>query len=283
MKILKGIKYSFSFLTRIPLKIDSKKKEEIAQNMWIFPIVGVVLGLISSFICLILLKFLPNLLAGFIILGLLLLITGAHHTDGLIDFGDGLMATGPPERKIEVIHDVAIGTGGFTLGLIVLSLTGIAISFSDNHIIISLVLSEIGAKFSMVAACSIGKSGKTEMVDVFIRLNKKKHMFFSLILSLFSIYLILIINWLYILLFNNILVLGFIFTPINEISPLNLILVISIFTMFLIGTFFPLIIIIMLANRNFNGLTGDCLGALNDITRLFILILVLLMESLSLI
>lgn len=256
--------------------------EEEAPKIWLFPIVGLILGLIVSFISLILFNFLPFLLVGFITLGILLLMTGAHHTDGLIDFGDGLMAMGSPDRKINVMHDVAIGTGGFTLGFIILSSTAIAISYLMSFVVIALVLSEIGAKFGMVAACSIGKSAKTKMAELFISSNKKKHMLFSLILSIILIYLTILFIALFNSAYNKSTFLRFLFAPMSNISTCNLTQLVILYFIFLIGTVLPLIVILVLAYRNFKGLTGDCIGALNDITRLFILILILIFESLNL-
>ena len=283
MGIIKDIKNCFSFLTRFPIGKEINLTEDLAPKIWIFPVVGLVLGLTSSFASLILFKFLPSLLVGFITLGFLLLMTGVHHTDGLIDFGDGLMAMGTPERKIEVMHDVAIGVGGFALGFIVLALTGLAISYSMNFIIIALVLSEIVSKFNMVAACSVGKSANTKMADPFIRSNTKKHLVFSLSLSIglifFTIFLIMILNSIY----SELIFLKFLFSPVNEISLWNFAQVVLILIIFLIGTIIPLLIVLNLASRNFNGLTGDCLGALNEITRVFILIFILILGALNLV
>ncbi len=283
MTILKDIKDCFTFLTRFPVGPNFDSYEDFAPKIWLFPIVGFVLGLISGLIGLILLKFLPFLLVGFIILGLLLFMTGAHHTDGLIDFGDGLMVMGPPERKIEAMHDVATGTGGFTLGFIVLVLTGLSISYSMNAILLALVMSEIGAKFGMVAACSLGKSAGTKTAESFIQLNNKKQLFFSFILSLILIGITIIILILFNVVFDEASHAKFLMVRSRTLSPIDLIQMFSIFIIFLIGTFLPLVIILKLSNQNFNGLTGDCLGALNEITRLFILILVLVLFALNII
>lgn len=45
--------------------------------------------------------------------------TGFHHLDGLIDFGDGMMVHGSPEKKIAVTRDKRIGTGGVAYLLMV--------------------------------------------------------------------------------------------------------------------------------------------------------------------
>ena len=47
-------------------------------------------------------------------LALLLWMTGLHHTDGLLDFGDGVMVHGTAEHKIEVMHDQLTGAGGLS-------------------------------------------------------------------------------------------------------------------------------------------------------------------------
>lgn len=281
MTVLKDIRNCFSFLTRFPVNDKINLFEDVAPKIWLFPIIGMVLGLISSFINLILQNYLPILFVGFLTLGFLLYITGGHHTDGLIDFGDGLMAMGSPERKIEVMHDVAIGTGGFLLAFIVLLLTGIAISYSNDFIIIILVLSEISAKFSMVAACSLGKSAKTTMADPFIKLNKKKHVCLSLILSIILIVITIIFINIFNIIYDNYEIFEVIFPQLNNISIYNLIQVLIIIFTFLIGSFIPLILIIKISNKNFNGLTGDCLGALNEITRLCTLIFGLIINSIG--
>jgi len=283
MTLLKDIKNCIAFLTRIPISKEVNIFKEVAPKIWLFPIVGLILGLFSSLISLILFRFLPIFLVGFIILGFSLFMTGAHHADGLFDFGDGLMVMGSPERKISVMHDVAIGAGGLTLGLIILSLIGLSLSYSINYIIIALILSEISAKFNMVAACSIGRSAKTKMADVFISLTKKKHMIFSLSLSVMLILISIFISTIYSNIYYSVPFMGFLFSSINMISLLNPIQLMVIISVFLIGTLLPLIFVLKLSNKNFNGLTGDCLGALNEITRLFVLILLVVANNLRLI
>ena len=62
--------------------------------------------------------FLPDIVAGALVFALLLWMTGLHHTDGLLDFGDGVMAHGTPEHKIDVMHDQLTGAGGLSLGIL---------------------------------------------------------------------------------------------------------------------------------------------------------------------
>src|SRR4030065_727066 len=95
--------------------------------------------------------FLPSLVVGRLALGALLLLTGLHHTDGLLDFGDGVMAHGSAERKIEIMHDQLTGAGGLTLGMMTLLITTLALAQMNAGIIIQpVVIVEVAAKLSMV-------------------------------------------------------------------------------------------------------------------------------------
>ena len=70
--------------------------------------------------------FLPSLVVGALALALLLWMTGLHHTDGLLDFGDGVMVHGTPEHKIEVMHDQLTGAGAIGLALMTYIVTAFA-------------------------------------------------------------------------------------------------------------------------------------------------------------
>ncbi|MHA1804401.1 MAG: adenosylcobinamide-GDP ribazoletransferase [Promethearchaeota archaeon] len=283
INIMKKIKYNLFFLTRIPVKVELNNYEDVAAVFWLSPLVGWVLALIGSIIALILFKFLPATIVGFIILGILIYLTGAHHLDGLIDFGDGIMARGTAEHKIKIMHDVSIGAGGFSLGFIIMSLTGFSIAFSKSHIIISLLIAEVCAKFSMVAACSLGKSADTEIVRPFMEKNSVMQFIYSLILTCVLIYLTIILNSIYSFMTNTILVLPNFLISIEAFSIFNYYSIFSVFFIAFISTFLSLLLIMRIAYKNFKGFTGDCMGALNECTRLFCLIFIIIFYSLNLI
>ncbi|MHA1689583.1 MAG: adenosylcobinamide-GDP ribazoletransferase [Promethearchaeota archaeon] len=283
INIITKIKYNFFFLTKIPVKVEINSYEEVASAFWLSPFIGWILGLIGSMTALFLFKFLPELVVGFIILGILIYFTGAHHLDGLIDFGDGIMTRGTVVRKIQVMHDVSIGAGGFSLGFIILSLTGLSIAFSKSHVIVSLLISEVCAKFSMVSACSLGKSADTEMVRPFMEKNSIKQFIYSFILTCVLMYLTIILNSIYSFMTNNISALSTFLISIKSFSIFNYYFILSVFFIAFISTFLPFLLITRIVYKNFNGFTGDCMGALNEFTRLFCLIFFLIFYSLNLI
>ena len=117
-----------SFSTILPLNIHTTI-EEMASFTWIWPIIGGLIGIIvGTFGFLIADLFhLPILIAAALIYSFSIWFTGFHHLDGLIDFGDGMMVHGSPEKKIEVMRDKRIGTGGIAYLLMVGLITFAAI------------------------------------------------------------------------------------------------------------------------------------------------------------
>ncbi len=94
--MLKEIRSVFSVLTIIPT--NNANRETIAKHRYLFPIVGIVIGLVVggfgyglSYIGL------EPLVIGLLVMASIALITGIHHTDGLADFAVGLMAKGTKE------------------------------------------------------------------------------------------------------------------------------------------------------------------------------------------
>ncbi len=59
----------------------------------------------------------PQLVAAAIIYSFAIWFTGFHHLDGLVDFGDAVMAHGHPEKRIQIMRDTRIGTGGLAYSL----------------------------------------------------------------------------------------------------------------------------------------------------------------------
>jgi len=98
LNILEGFKGAFSFLTTIP--VGEVRLKTTAEHMYLFPLVGGFIGLVAGAVALVLFHLFPSGVASVLIVGAIFAITGLHHTDGLLDFGDGLMAFGSPEKKL---------------------------------------------------------------------------------------------------------------------------------------------------------------------------------------
>lgn len=242
--MFKGLRAVIAFLTVFPVKEEQENLNLAAKSMPLFPVVGFGIGVIAGIAALIFLNFFPTLVAGLLTLAVLLWITGLHHTDGLLDFGDGLMCTGSRERKLEAMRDKMTGVGGFSAGLIVLLTTALVISsFSPRNILFSLASAEVTAKASMVLAASIGRSASPGLNVPFIdAMHGRNRVALTVLPVLFALLI-------------SLLATGF-FGFLSVIAAI-------------VATVF----LERISRRHFGGLTGDVFGAINEVSRLVSLLI----------
>ena len=229
----------FSFLTIIP--VSTANLETVAKYMYIFPIVGITIGLIVGSFAFGLSFFLEPLIVSLLVVGLLAIITGIHHTDGLADFADGLMTKGNKEKKLLAMKDVSTGSAGILA--IVLHVVGmiLALSLMSGYALFqAILLSEILAKFSMVLQASLGRSAAVGSNTPFVQIMKDKR---RLVIAITITLIPLVI--------------------IGGITGLIIFGASIALTLFLIG----------ISNRSFGGITGDVLGGTNEIIRLSSLVI----------
>ncbi len=151
--------------------MDKDLLTDCAHNMWAFPLIGAFIGLLAGVFGWVAYHFLPGIVVGGLVLAMLLLMTGLHHTDGLLDFGDGVMAHGTFEHKIEVMHDQLTGAGGLSLGIMTMLITALAIGQLKIGIIVGgIIVIELSAKLSMVMVAWAGKSVHEGMNRHFLKL-----------------------------------------------------------------------------------------------------------------
>jgi adenosylcobinamide-GDP ribazoletransferase len=246
--MLKEIKNLFSFLTIIPLSMDKDMLSDSAKLMFLFPLVGAFIGLLAGVFGWVTSQFLPFLVVGALVLGLLLLITGLHHTDGLLDFGDAAMAHGSAERKIEVMHDQLTGAGALTLGIMTYLITAFSIAELNAGIIVqSIVVAEVSAKLSMVVGAWAGKPVHQGMGSSFLAAMRGKKGDARLVAALAISFAIAV--------------------PLLWLAGAVAVMAAIIAGFVMVG----------ISHRHFKGVTGDVLGATNELARMTSLIVLLAM------
>jgi adenosylcobinamide-GDP ribazoletransferase len=122
-----------AFLTRLPLPAPPDPAgAPLAEAGWAFPLVGLVVGLLSgiAYAVAVLLR-LPPLAAALIAVGVSVQLTGGLHEDGLADTADGLGGGHDPAQRLEIMRDSRIGTFGvlaliFSVGLRMVAIAAIA-------------------------------------------------------------------------------------------------------------------------------------------------------------
>lgn len=232
--MLKEISSVFSFLTIFPS--SNASLENIAKYMYVFPIVGIVIGLLVGSFGFGLSFILDPLLVSLLVVASIVIVTGIHHADGLADFADGLMVKGSKARKLQAMKDLSTGSAGIVA--IVLYLIGLVVTISLTSgfdLFKAILISEILAKFSMVLMASLGNSASLGSNSPFVKIMKDK----KKLAAAFIIMLIPII-------------------VIGETTGLVMLGVTVTLTLFLLA----------ISTRSFGGITGDVLGATNEFTRL---------------
>lgn len=115
---LKSLLAAFRFLTIIPLRVKVEESEEaLAPSMTFFPVVGLAIG---GFLFLVhrigSILFSPLLVNMLVLLGWVF-ITGALHLDGFVDTVDGLCGGKTREERLKIMKDPSSGAKG-TVGLV---------------------------------------------------------------------------------------------------------------------------------------------------------------------
>ena len=204
--------------------------------MYVFPIVGIVIGLLIGSFGFGLSFLLDPLLVSLIVVASITIVTGIHHADGLADFADGLMVKGKKDKKLRAMKDLSTGSAGIVA--IVLYLIGLIITISLTNgfdLFRAILISEILAKFSMVLMASLGNSASLGSNSPFVKIMKdKKKLSVAFVIMLIPVMII------------------------GETTGLVMLGVTVIVTIFLLA----------MSTRSFGGITGDVLGATNELTRL---------------
>jgi adenosylcobinamide-GDP ribazoletransferase len=160
---LKPVQSVLSFLTILPAGKGEHDIHYVAKNMYLFPVAGAVIGIIIGAMAFGISIFLHPLLVGLVVAGALVIMTGVHHTDALADFADGLMTKGDKEKKRKAMLDPAVGSAGvaalvmYFAGMIIVFQTGGGFS-SGLQLFVSIVAAEVIAKYTMVLLANRGLS-----------------------------------------------------------------------------------------------------------------------------
>jgi len=117
---MKDFLQALSFLTILPAgQPPFPEEKKLARSMAFFPLVGLLIGLLLATAYFLLSFLFSKSLVLWLTLGCLALLTRGLHLDGFADTIDGFAAGGPKEKILEVMRDSRIGAFG-VVGLILL-------------------------------------------------------------------------------------------------------------------------------------------------------------------
>lgn len=143
------------FLTRLPLKReDTAAGEELARTTRAFPLVGAGIGLAGGVV------YgaadwlgLPSVIAAFLALGAMILLTGGLHEDGLADVADGFGSGADAQEKLDIMRDSRIGAFGVIALILSLAIRAGALAAlaAPGAVLAALVVAGAGSRAATAA------------------------------------------------------------------------------------------------------------------------------------
>jgi len=224
---------ALQFLTILPIKIKSEIKErDFGASLVYFPIIGAFIGLLLVLIFIIF-SFLPYLVKVALVLITYIIITGGMHLDGFADTCDGFYAGKSKEETLAIMRDPHIGTIG-VIGLICLLLFKFVILISIPREVLekSLIAMVVFGRWSQVFACYTSDYARQEgKARSFIEYAGNKGIFLATLFTL-SVFFF-------------------------SLKMKGLIL--------FLASALPVFLFINFTKRKIGGMTGDTIGATNEL------------------
>lgn len=208
--------------------------DALMRHVYVFPLVGLVLGAILGAAAYIATLALPSNLVAIIVIVAIYKLCGINHIDGLADFGDGVIAHGTLEKKISAMKDVSLGTGGGVFIAVLLLATFAIISDLPAALLpLALLVAEVSAKEAMIAFAAFSRGLQKGFGQIMIEKTTSRE--FAIGLAISAIICAAALG-----------PLGLAVLAVSQGAALYMVVV---------------------AKRNFGGATGDGIGATNEVAR----------------
>ena len=259
--VLSALKGMVSFFTLFHLDITKRDMDSMEERFHLVPIVGAVYSLITLIIVSLGLFVLREtgmgspLMIGIFCLASVYIFSKFLHFDGMTDFGDGMIVSGRPEDHVRALKDSLVGAGGIGVALtVVLISVGIYSVIPLVAMAMVVPVTEILVKFAMVVAAARGKPGHG-MAGRQVELTTGRSIVYALVIAA----VLAAVFW----------VAGMSVT--DSVLGYSLGIGYGQTALVLVLGFVAAAVVACLmartANRNFDMVNGDILGATNEISR----------------
>ncbi|MCJ7515926.1 MAG: adenosylcobinamide-GDP ribazoletransferase [Dehalococcoidia bacterium] len=146
-----GFWAALQFLTIFPTPLRHEVPAGTSgQSLPYFPLVGLILGAILLGLHYGLSLILPSSVVTALLITALVILTGAHHLDGLIDTCDGVFAGKSKRERLAIMSDTRVGAFGI-VGVVLLLLLKYVSLFSVSTILPALLLMPTLSRWAMVS------------------------------------------------------------------------------------------------------------------------------------
>ena len=156
------------FFTRIPVpQLPDFQEQELNHAAKYFPLVGIIVGLAGAMVFVFAQQIFPGEIAVLLSMAATIYLTGAFHEDGLADSADGLGGGWDSERILTIMQDSRLGTyGAIALFLMLFSkfqlLNALPAQFVAYALIIAHAASRLCAVYVMATSNYVKASGKAK-------------------------------------------------------------------------------------------------------------------------
>lgn len=236
-----GMRDAISLLTIIPA--GGHSIEKAGDTVYLFPVVGVIIGVIAGACAMLVGEVSGVWIGGVAAAASLAVITGMHHVDGLADFADGLMVKGDAASRIRVMRDKITGSAGICAILLCMICVVAAVAKTEGlHLVLTVMTAEVAAKYAMVIISYAGRPAAKGSGAILCNATDGKRMMCATLAWFVPV----------------VLVSMFVIPPLDVawhvIPPF-------------VAASISALIILCIARYRFGGITGDVIGATNEIGR----------------
>lgn len=240
-----GFFIALKFLTIFPGPEPKEMKESLfGRSLAYFPLVGLLLGGVLFGLYYGLTYILPEQLVTILVLLALAIITGAHHLDGLTDTFDGITGSKPREKRLEIMSDSRTGAMGVVAVVFLIVIKYAALS-SVIDPLAALLLTPVLSRWTVVVTIFSFPSARPSGMGLSFKQGARWYaLVIATVLSL-AVSIILLQWW-------------------GPVLMVALMLVVS-------G-------IAVLFSKRLGGLTGDCYGAIIELSEAIVLILLIVIS-----
>ena len=110
--VLRPVIVAFGFLTRLPVPAVGWRDDDLRRALPAFPLVGLVVGGLAAAVYAGAWQLVPPMPAAVVAVAVAVAVTGGFHEDGLADTFDGFFGGYDAARRLQIMHDSRIGTFG---------------------------------------------------------------------------------------------------------------------------------------------------------------------------
>ncbi|WP_350342824.1 adenosylcobinamide-GDP ribazoletransferase [Proteinivorax tanatarense] len=243
---MKKLIIMLQFLTRIPINLELKvENQDFSKGVIYFPLVGLIIGAINGLVFVMSSIIFEGLIPLIFVLLSNTLITGGLHLDGVADTSDAIYSARKKERMLEIMKDSRVGTNGVLALFFVLFFKLAFYDAIDSSILLPIIMVT-----PMIGRTSIGvtlyKGKCARKGESLGSLFVGKTTFAQTAVMIFYSSIICFIFLEYAGLFS-----------------------------FIFSLFLALILKVYFSNK-IGGLSGDILGAVNEVVELFFLAIFLM-------